>query len=250
LSEGVIQNDPQISNVSSDAGVGEGSNYVLLELVRQVPPLYTEEPEVILWVVSRLDEIFLLQLTDDRGFIIRLLPLFSGSVLRFFGGCLRNGRSWQQCKEDLFKKYFPQFVREWLIRDLVVFNFHHGQSVRDYIDKVFAAAKFLGYAADEQQLVDRIVMNLHPSILAEAAFLKWPHSRAQLYSAVGLIEEKFSMLKERQRIQSVPNTSRGGGSRGRETSRDGQENPRFPRCWKCGRVGHVRHHCHQNSSSS
>jgi hypothetical protein len=107
LSVGVIQNDPQNSNVSSDAGVCEGSNSVLLELVRQIPPLSTEEPEAILWVVSRLDEIFLLQLTDYRGFIIRVLPLFSGSVLRFFGGCLRNGRSWQQCKEDLLKEFFP-----------------------------------------------------------------------------------------------------------------------------------------------
>jgi hypothetical protein len=89
-----------------------------------------------------------------------------------------------------------------------VFNFHHeGQSVRHYIDKVFVAAKFLGYAADEQQLVYRIVTNLHPSILAKAAFLERPHSRAQLYSAVGLIEEKFSVLRERQRTQSVPNTS-------------------------------------------
>jgi hypothetical protein len=78
-----------------------------------------------------------------------------------------------------------------------VFKFHHeGQSVTDYIDKVFAAAKFLGYAADEQQLVDRIVMILHPSILAEAAFLKRPHSRVQLYSAVGLIEENFLCLRE------------------------------------------------------
>jgi hypothetical protein len=110
---------------------------VLLELVRQVPPLSTEEPEAILWVVSRLDEIFLLQLTDDRGFIIHVLPLFSGSVLRFFGGCLHNGRSWQQCKEELLKEYFPAFVRERLIRDLIVFHFHHeGQSVRDYIDGI------------------------------------------------------------------------------------------------------------------
>jgi hypothetical protein len=110
-----------------------------------------------------------------------------------------------------------------------VFNFHHeGQLVRNYIDKVFAAAKFLGYATDEQQLVDRIVMNLHPSILAQAAFLERPHSRAQLYSAVGLIEERFSVLRERQRTQSVPNASRGDSSRGRETSRKRQVNPQSP----------------------
>jgi hypothetical protein len=86
--------------------------------------LSTEEPEAILWLVSRLDEIFSLQLIDDRGFIVRVLPLVSGSVLRFFGVCLRNGRNWEQCKEDLLKEYVPPFVRERMIRELVVFNFH------------------------------------------------------------------------------------------------------------------------------
>jgi hypothetical protein len=56
-----------------------------------------------------------------------------------------------------------------------VFNFHHeGKSVRDYAEKMFSAAKFLGYVADVQQLVDRIVMNLHPSVLIQAAFLDRP----------------------------------------------------------------------------
>jgi hypothetical protein len=107
------------------------------------------------------------------------------------------------------------FVRERLIRDLVVFSFHQeGKSVRDYIDKVFSAAKFLGYGADEQQLVDRIFTNLHLSIIAQVAFLERPHSRAHLYSVVGLIEEKFSVLMERRRVHPVPTTSSGGGSRG------------------------------------
>jgi len=37
---------------------------------------------------------------------------------------------------------------------------------------VFAAARFLGYEAGEEQLVDRIVMNLHPTILAQWHFWK------------------------------------------------------------------------------
>ena len=197
-----------------------------MELLRQVPPLSTEEPEAILRLVSRLDEIYALGLIDDRGFITRILPLVSGALLRFFGGCLRNGRSWQQCKGDLLDEFFPHFVRERMIQDLNVFNFHEeGQSLRDYVDRVFAAVKFLGYCADEQQLVGRILMNLHPSILAQAAFLERPHSRGELYNAVGLIEEKFSVLKERQRTQPVPTTSSGSGSRGREPSQNDRATP-------------------------
>ena len=44
-------------------------------------------------------------------------------------------------------------------------------------------------------------MNLHPSILAHATFLEKPHSRKELYSAVGMSEEKVSVLNDRQRTQ-------------------------------------------------
>jgi len=70
-----------------------------------------------------------------------MLPLVSGAVLRFFGECLGNGRSWEQCKRELLKEFFPHFVRERMIRDHVVFNFHiEGGAIRDYVDRVFAAA--------------------------------------------------------------------------------------------------------------
>jgi len=93
----------------------------------------------------------------------------------------------------------PYFVWERLIRDLIIFNFQgEGQPLRAYTDQVFRAASFLEYDANEQQLVDRIVMNFHPSILAHAAFLDKPRSLKELYRVVGLIEQKFAVAKERQ----------------------------------------------------
>jgi hypothetical protein len=69
----------------------------------------------------------------------------------------------------LLEQYFPRFVRERLIRDLIVFHLHDGKrTVREYIEQIFGTAKFLEYSASEQELVDRIVMNLHPNILAHA----------------------------------------------------------------------------------
>ena len=41
-------------------------------------------------------------------------------------------------------------------------------------------------------------MNFHPDILSQAAFLDRPRSCKQLYKVIGLIEEMFSVLKERQ----------------------------------------------------
>jgi len=135
-----------------------------VELLRQVPSLSSEEPEAILRLVSRLDEIHALGLTDDKMFVICILPLVFFAVLRFFGDCFRNGRNWEQCKIELFKEFFPHFVRERMIRDHIVFSFHEeGQPLREYIDRMFAAARFLGYEASEQQLVDRVDMNLHPT---------------------------------------------------------------------------------------
>jgi len=83
-----------------------------------------------------------------------------------------------------------------MVRDLIVFNFHEeGQSLRDFVDRVFEAAKFLEYEGDEEQLVCRIVMNLHSAIFAHAAFLERLRFRKEMMSAIGLIEKKNSVLK-------------------------------------------------------
>jgi len=177
LSGETIQVGPQNNDDNSHAGACAGSNSVFVELMRQVPRLSAEEPEAILRFIIRFDEIYALGLSDDRSFVVRILPLVSGTVLGFFGDCLRNGRTWEQCKSELLREFFPHFVRERMIQDLITFNFHEeGQSVREYIDRVFAAARILAYDVDEQQLVDRIVMSLHPHVLAQAAFLERPHS--------------------------------------------------------------------------
>ena len=116
---------------------------VLLYLLRQVPPQAWEEPEEILRLFVRLGEVRGLVVVDDRQFIIRILPLVSGSLLKFLSGCLRQGCGWAECSSQLLDEYFPYFVRERLVRDLIVFHFHAaGQSMRYYVEQVFRAASF------------------------------------------------------------------------------------------------------------
>jgi len=123
-----------------------------LELLRAVPPLCSEEPELIMGLFIRLDAVHDLGLVDDRTFIIKILPLMSGSLLKFLRDSLRVGSDRAECKARLLREYFPHFVRERMIRDLVVFNIQgEGQALRMYIEQVFAATKFLQYQASEQE---------------------------------------------------------------------------------------------------
>ena len=107
LSLDVTIGEPQNRNNSSHVGPSDSSVPVVVELLRKVQSLSSEEPEAILQLVNKLDEIHALGLIDDKLFIVRILPLVSRAVLRFFGDCLRSGRNWEQCKGELLKEFFP-----------------------------------------------------------------------------------------------------------------------------------------------
>ena len=194
----------------------------------------------------RLDEIYELGLFEGRIFSMRILPLFSGSVLVFVGNTLREGNSWSECKSHLLEKYFPYFVCESLVRERIVFYFHkERQPLRQYIARVFRTAKFLNYQATEVKLVDRVVMNLHPSIFVHTALLDRQRSLKDLYRVVGLFEEKSSVARERQRVEVAPRSP----ANTRATPRDAPR-PTPPRAgvgamvfWGCGQTGHGRRNC-------
>ena len=96
------------------------------------------------------------------------------------------------------KEYFPHFVRERLVRELIVFYSHQkGLSLRGYVEQDFRAASFLRYGTNELQLDDSIVMHLHPSVRDQAAFLDRLRSRNELHRVIGLIEERMAVVKER-----------------------------------------------------
>ena len=90
MSSDATHGGPQNSSKSSHVFASDNSVHVIVELLRQVPSLSSEVPEVVLRLVSRLDEIHALGLVDDNMFIVRILPLLSSAVLRFFGDCLRD----------------------------------------------------------------------------------------------------------------------------------------------------------------
>jgi len=241
----------EVDGDSHVRGMGE-CNPVLVELMRKVSPLNSEEPEAILRFIARVDDIYRLKLCSDRAFVMRILPLVPGVILRFFGECLLNNLDWDQCKKDLLREFFPHFIRERLIRDLITFNFHsEGTPVQEYIDLVFSAARILEYESQEQSLVDRIVMNLHPNVLAHSAFVERPHTRKELYGIVGIIEEKIAVARERGRYPSSQRETSREESRGRGGARGNDSGtPRAIQCWECGRRGHIQRFCHRRTTQS
>ena len=55
---------------------------------------------------------------------------------------------------------------------------------------------FLQYNASEADVVERVLMNLHPDILAQAALLPRPNSFQELRNTAGLIEERLAVLTD------------------------------------------------------
>jgi hypothetical protein len=87
---------------------------------------------------------------------------------------------------------------------------------------VAEAAEFLHYTASEAEVVERILMNLHPEILAQSALLPRPTSYRTLRNLVGLIEERMAVLAERKRLTMVTS-----GNSGLNSNRaEGQEKPK------------------------
>jgi hypothetical protein len=160
------------------------------------------------------------------------------------------------CKSRLLEEYFPHFVRERLIRDLIVFNFQgEGQSMRVYVEQVFQATNFLQYGAAEEQLVDRVVMNFHPDVLNQAAFLDRPRSHCDLRRVAGLVKEKFSVSRERQRLDPAVVIGADQGAEYRGTARNVRSRVEAPtvastRCWGCGQARHFHRRCPQKNTRS
>ena len=72
------------------------------------------------------------------------------------------------------------------------------------MDQIFQAAEFLCYAATEQQLVDRVVTNLHPWVLGQATMLDRPRSLSELRSLLVVIDERCAVARERQLVARGP----------------------------------------------
>ena len=96
---------------------------VIVEFIRHIPTLSSEDHEATRGLITKLDEIYSLRLCDDIAFFFRKLFLISGVVFRFFREYLQNDRSLEQCKCELLKEFYPHFISERMISVHELFNF-------------------------------------------------------------------------------------------------------------------------------
>ena len=150
----------------------------------------------------------------------------------------------------MLKEYFPLFNREKMIRELVVFHFQERDCpLREFIKEVVDAAEFFQYCASEGDIVERILMNLHLEILAQADFLPRPRSYGELRDMVSLIEKRMVVLAERQRpdtdSSSFQMVERGGllDKLGGSAFDSKQSSKSGLACWHCEKQGHVQRNC-------
>jgi hypothetical protein len=85
---------PNVLAENNSQGMGGSSNTpVLLELVKQVPPLLSKRPEDMLRFFVCIKEIYRLSFTEDRTFVTLILPLVPAGLLQFLGVCLQDGNT-------------------------------------------------------------------------------------------------------------------------------------------------------------
>jgi hypothetical protein len=118
------------------------------------------------------------------------------------------------------------------------------------------AVEWLLYTATEQEMVDRVLMNMHPHILAQSAFLERPRSYRELRKLVGHGEEKLAVLGQRQRVENSQRITLPGNTGSRAASSFTKQLSRAPfvksspKCWRCNQTEHVQRNCTVNMQAS
>jgi hypothetical protein len=89
-------------------------------------------------------------------------------------------------------------VKERFLTFYVLNRFQdHGEDLTDYVTSVVEAAKILGFAGSESQLVCRMVQNMHPSVKSHLFFQNRPQSVGDLFQLATTVTEAVAVEEQR-----------------------------------------------------
>jgi hypothetical protein len=220
---------------------------LVTDLVQGIPVLSGTDPEAILKFLIRVNQIWELKLISDSEFLAVLIGRTSGRVMQILGTHLAIQNAWGIVQSNIIATFLPPRVKERFMLSYVTERFQSsGEDLNSYVMSVVAAAAILGFAGTEQQLVHRMVQNMHPSVKAYCLFESRPVTVRELYSLATTVAEAVAVEDQRMRLNaSGPQsaTPRNLASAVVKTERSSAGADRRSECWRCGVVGHFARHC-------
>jgi hypothetical protein len=165
--------------------------------------------------------------------------------MQILGTHLGSSNDWGMVQTEIVSTFLPPRVKERFLASFVLNRFQGmGEDLTDYLTSVVEAAKILGFAGSESQLVGPMVQNMHPSVKSHLFFETRPESVSDLFQFATTITEAVAVedLRTRANIpvlrEKAPQPAVAclvGPARAQPRS--------GVRSWTCGGVGHFRSRC-------
>ena len=103
-------------------------------------------------------------------------------------------------QSEIISTFLPPRVKEQFLASHVLDRFQaQTEDFTAYVMSVVGAASILGFSGTEEQLVQRMVQNLHPRVKSHCMFQNRPQSVQDLYSLTTTVAEAEAVEEQRKR---------------------------------------------------
>jgi hypothetical protein len=208
------------------------------------------DPEAVLNFLIGVNQICEVKLIPEVDFLAVLITRTSGRIMQIFGAHLEQKHPWGLVQSEIIATFLPPRVKERFLSSYVLDRFQRAEEdLTSFVMSVGAAAGVLGFPGTEQQLVHRMLQNMHPRNKSYCLFEARPDTVQGLYRLASTVAEACAVESQREQqmglvpqaaaprplVSSVLKTSAPQSIANREMS-----------CWKCGGKGHIARYCRQS----